>query len=191
MFTSGAALASSSTLDRGDPVRALIDPTPQELPPGEKLKLQQPIVIDGIRYTPEEFQQFAPPIIHYVVDENSEREGVIYGFKTSEELKQYLMDQGSMPAVQSANTPLSCQSFFYEHWYYGGASFSIPAGTSLNSLGSWWNDRISSVRTTCGSWTVLYEHWYFGGQRVWLGANTNWGSMGPWNDLASSLEVYW
>ena len=71
----------------------------------------------------------------------------------------------------------------YEHVNWGGAS----AQTSLNwsVVGSWWNDRISSIVVLGGVWR-LYEHRDYGGQSWDYGPGQY--AQIP-NDIVSSFKL--
>ena len=53
-----------------------------------------PVIVDGVRYKPEEISRFNGQVLRFVWDEQAEEEeGVIYAFTTVEGLEQYLREQ--------------------------------------------------------------------------------------------------
>ena len=76
----------------------------------------------------------------------------------------------------------------YEHINFGGLS----AQTSLNwyFVGSFWNDRISSVVVLGGVWR-FYEHWHYEGRYWDVGPGYyHWvEEIGIPNDLISSFQL--
>jgi hypothetical protein len=169
-----------------------------------------PILVDGRKYTAEELRAADIHLAHYVLDARSAELQVVQGFRTSEDLKNYLHATNQFPSLQPRGAQqFNCNpySVFFEHAGYGGASFSVYPGWTYNTLGSFWNDRISSIwGTQCGSWTLAGEHTYFGGYWLWIGRAWAVYNLSPWgwytgvwpfrrwhswNDRISSVRVYW
>lgn len=76
----------------------------------------------------------------------------------------------------------------FEHIDFGGANEI----TSLNwyFVGSWWNDRVSSIVVISGTWR-FYEHWHYEGRYWDLGPGYyRWvGDVGIPNDVISSFQA--
>jgi hypothetical protein len=167
---------------------------------------QMPIVIDGVRYAPEEISQFNGRVLRYVLDQHGQSEGVIYAFTTLEGLTQYLKAQwGWAPGSSSARSmgsaivrPMSDSywTVFYADAYYAGSTIlSAPnaAISDLSTVSPGWNDRISSVKVATGSaWATLYADTSYAGDQLWMQRGTEWSSLAGsgWDNRASSLKVW-
>ncbi|WP_342380892.1 hypothetical protein NVS55_14590 [Myxococcus stipitatus] len=227
MLTGGTALAQNiepvPPHDTGDlpnkegklervPLSKVLRDAPREdieNQPVEGFLPELPILVDGVKYTAKEIQEKDIHLSHYVLDGRSAELAVVQGFRTTEQLKEYFAATGQFPSEQPTGQQLAnCNpwSVFFEHSWYGGASFSVYPGWGYPTLG-WWNDRISSLWSTqCGRWTLVTEHAWYGGHVLWIGrawAIPNMGSYGwytgwwpfrrwhSWNDRVSSVAVYW
>ena len=167
---------------------------------------QVPIVIDGVRYAPEEISQFNGRLLRYVLDQHSQAEGVIYAFTTLEGLTQYLKDQWgwepTSPSMRSMKSGIvrpmsdSYWTVFYADAYYAGSTIlSAPnaAISDLSTVSPGWNDRISSVKVATGSaWATLYADTSYAGDQLWMQRGTEWSSLAGsgWDNRASSLKVW-
>jgi hypothetical protein len=164
-----------------------------------------PVLVDGVLYSPEELEKHGIKVVRFLLDEESEAKGTLRGFTNAASLQEFLVKQGRMPTDEPQSPrAASCPSYFYEHWYYGGNWFNMHAGSAYPWLGSW-NNRISSVSTTCASWTVLYSLPFYVNQQLWIGRYTNVPELGrygywrwwwgwkwrSWNDNAMSVAVFW
>ncbi|PID46929.1 MAG: hypothetical protein CSB47_01740 [Proteobacteria bacterium] len=75
----------------------------------------------------------------------------------------------------------------YEHINYGGAAFSMAPGRNISHIGSWWNDRISSIKVNKSCKLIAYQHINYAGDKRVFTANTSFvGNL--WNDQISSLR---
>jgi hypothetical protein len=167
---------------------------------------QMPIVVDGVRYAPEEISQFNGRVLRYVLDQHSQSEGVIYAFTTLEGLTQYFKDQWgwepTSPSARSLGTGIvrpmsdSYWTVFYADAYYAGSTIlSAPnaAISDLSTVSPGWNDRISSVQVSTGAaWATLYADTSYGGDQLWMQRGTEWSSLAGngWDNRASSLKVW-
>lgn len=167
---------------------------------------QMPIVVDGVRYAPEEISQFNGRVLRYVLDQHSQSEGVIYAFTTLEGLTQYFKDQWGWeptgPSARSLGTGImrpmsdSYWTVFYADAYYAGSTIlSAPnaAISDLSTVSPGWNDRISSVQVSTGAaWATLYADTSYGGDQLWMQRGTEWSSLAGngWDNRASSLKVW-
>ena len=161
------------------------------------------IIVDGVRYAPEDISRFDGQILRYVLDERGERVGVIHGFTTVEGLMQYLKEQwGWEPAtVEAAPVVLQLDSdsywtVFYENNNYGGSTLSAAPNVVIPNLGNispGWNDRISSVKVATGvAWATLYADNDYAGDQLWMQRGTEWSSLSGsgWDNRASSIKVW-
>lgn len=159
-----------------------------------------PVIVDGVRYEPDEISRFNGQVLRFVWDERAEKEGVIYAFTTVEGLEQYLREQWGWPSSQESTTSdgqiAGLWTNFYKHWWYGGAVFGSAPGVGwpdLRVAPAGWNDRISSVQVaTEASGATLYEHVNFGGAQFWMQSGSNYPVLWwhGWNDRASSVIVW-
>ncbi|MGD8501574.1 MAG: hypothetical protein PVJ86_13055 [Phycisphaerales bacterium] len=129
-----------------------------------------PVVVDGVRYEPEEISRFNGQVLRFVADERTGREGVIYAFATVEGLEKYLKEQWDWPPSQESqesekseisNTSILIVEWpkFYQHWWYGGDRLEVKPGHGVEDLGIvGFDDEISSLKVgPDASWIVLYE----------------------------------
>lgn len=72
-------------------------------------------------------------------------------------------DRGPFQPLETEEANRLPEVVIYEHINFGGRS----ARTNLAwyYVGDWWNDRISSIVVTSGTWR-FYEHWHYEG-RYW------------------------
>jgi len=160
-----------------------------------------PVVVDGVRYAPEDISRFNGVVLRYVLDEQGKSEGVIYAFTTVEGLTTYLKDRwGWQPAsagaavVQPASD--SYWTVFYDDPLYAGSTLSAAPGALIPILGNispGWNDRISSVKVTTGAaWATLYADINYGGDQLWMQRGTEWLWLvqNGWDNRASSIKVW-
>jgi hypothetical protein len=165
-----------------------------------------PIVVDGVRYAPEDISHFNGVVLRYVLDDRDKSEGVMYAFTTVKGLTTYLKDQwGWQPAsavtagaadtaVQPAND--SYWTVFYDDAYYAGSTLLTAPGAVIPDLGAIspaWNDRISSVQVSTGAaWATLYADINYGGDQLWMQRGTQWPWLASngWDNRASSIKVW-
>ncbi|MDA8217873.1 MAG: hypothetical protein M0Z94_09690 [Dehalococcoidales bacterium] len=170
-----------------------------------------PVVVDGVRYQPEEISRFNGRALRFIWDKKSAAEGVIYAFTTAQGLERYLKEQwnwspsakpptaGSSATLAEPSAIIGPESvdpywtLFYEHDGFDGNSIRLEPGACFGDLTSWpagWNDRISSLKVaTAASWTVLYEDIMMSGSQHWEQSGVERPSLSPfgWNDRASSV----
>lgn len=152
-----------------------------------------PVIIDGIKYEPEQIYLFDGQRLRFTVDNKNN----LYAFTTEKAIDKFHQKQ----RVLSRETPgdvflmSAGYSYFYEHMYFGGTGLAVPPGYPggyIANLGVM-NDKISSfilddvIYKAC-----LFEDLYYGGdvfERVGGTMITSLWIFG-WNDRASSLKVY-
>lgn len=149
-----------------------------------------PIMIDGIKYAQDD--SHVKKVTQFVFDDKAKAEGVVYGFTNQDHLNAHLQsavverkkDTGSNTVTSQA---VYYKSYFYENSKFGGNSFG--ASSNISWVGSYWNDRISSL--TAGynhNWTVMCWNINYGGARFWVQSGINVSYVGStWNDKASSI----
>jgi hypothetical protein len=124
----------------------------------------------------------AVPDLTNAVDFPAEPSGETGGKK--EESKALGIDDGAGFAA-SVHLP---EVVFYEHIDFGG----VEVRTNLNwyFVGSFWNDKISSIIVVSGTWR-FYEHWHYEG-RFWdlRPGYYRWvEAVGIPNDIISSFQA--
>ncbi|MCU0350805.1 MAG: hypothetical protein MUF43_08245 [Flavobacterium sp.] len=178
-------------------------------------KAYSAVVVDGVTYSPAQFNdRFSRTTLYSAI--NTTDDSVIptmYSFTSREGLERFagrLPKSGSLPEARAMGGIMSkeyssavermasCKSFtrLFEHKNCNGAEFTAQVGWGYNFAGpfSWWNDRVSSLRTANnGSWTVLHQHSNWTGNQLWIQHTclrikklSNYG----WNDVASSVDVF-
>jgi len=189
---------------------AFADPDPKlEEEPGEDGFIPEaPILLDGKLYSPKELSDAGVHLAHYVLDERSAEMGVVQGFRSADELQNYLEKTGKMPSDEPTEAKALCNpfSYFYDGILYSGPYFTVYPGMGYPWLGSF-DNRITSVRSTqCGRWTLLTSLPQFQGRKLWL--YRNWAvpylgfygyitfswpffTWNSWNNRASSVAVFW
>jgi hypothetical protein len=189
------------------PARA--DPTP---PPvtghgsARAIVPQVTVVVNGKRYTPQEFADSMSGIKYFTVPAGSQTENVVYGFtdKASYDRETARMDRdaASMRAQQIASSWDTVT--YYEDIYYGGDQFALGAHQSISNLTNhWahcglfgcsanWNDRISSLVTGAYN-TKLWADSDFDDTTgvIYFGTYMNVGDLRAygWSDVASAVAV--
>lgn len=144
-----------------------------------------PVILDGVKYTAEEFNATYGPetILHYLVtDENPD---TLYAFKTEKDLENYLKSQGHevdfSEDTMIETTPLQTPSFgsdfslFIDNPWIGGWAFYLDRGYSSCNLGSYDNDISVVVPTDYSAYTRLYDY-----SGCWWSTLTIYTSGGPW-----------
>ena len=160
-----------------------------------------PINVDGVLYAPEEISRFNGQVLFYVLDQHTEREGVMVAFTSEKGLMEYLKEQWSWEPGSGAGGGVQLDSdsywtVFYSDAYYAGSTIISAPGAAISNLGNispGWNDRISSVSVSTGAaWATLYVDINYGGDQLWMQRGTEWGWLlfNGWDDRASSLKVW-
>lgn len=80
--------------------------------------------------------------------------------------------------------PAGC--VYYEHAEFQGASFAVNGSSSLDYVGQYWNDRISSIACSPYCTVTVWEHANYGGRSWRTGGRVPYVGQG-WNDRVSSL----
>jgi hypothetical protein len=153
-----------------------------------------PVIIDGIKYEPEQIHLFDGQRLRFTVD----NENNLYAFTTEKAIDRFHQEQRALLSVETPGDVVLMSagySYFYEHIYFGGSALAVPPGYPggyVPNLGIM-NDKISSFILDSGIYKAcLYEDLYYGGdvfERVGGTMITSLWIFG-WNDRASSLKVY-
>ncbi|MDD5122174.1 MAG: hypothetical protein PHX97_02195 [Dehalococcoidales bacterium] len=145
---------------------------------------QVPVIIDGIKYKPEDVTLFNGQRLHFTVGENKE----LYAFSDIKELEEFLQSQ-----YGSGNSALEADAaVLYEHITYLGSTLGMPPHELLvNFVDLDFNDKASSWVVAGNIMATIWEHIEFGGNSLSLG-----NGMYPFlalygfNDKASSAYAY-
>jgi len=153
-----------------------------------------PVIIDGIKYEPEQIHLFDGQRLRFTVD----NENNLYAFTTEEAINRFHQEQRELLSREAPGDVVLMSagySYFYENMYYGGSSLAVPPGYPggyVANLGVM-NDKISSFTLDGGIYKAcLYEDLNYGGdvfERVG-GTSISLLWIFGWNDRASSLIVY-
>jgi hypothetical protein len=156
--------------------------------------------VDGIVYSPEQFEQrFTTQSLHWVDDPEAEAQGLLIAFTTEEKRDAALgLDKPEGQRLSARPSAASAPLFpmVNKHDSYHGPSVQVRENKA--SLGSF-NDEASSVETFDFGLT-LYEHTNYRGCSLFLRPNTNISdlddrrrcSINPfktWNDNVSSIKL--
>lgn len=119
-----------------------------------------PIVVDGIKMSPEEISKYDGQPLYYLVNDQARSEGVVYIFTTLERLIGF--EEVAQSTEMSNNIMSSCTdpSAFYNDPSFGGTPLYRAPGQSANlyNIAFYaYNYNIESVKTTdCNVYTKLY-----------------------------------
>jgi hypothetical protein len=153
-----------------------------------------PIIIDGVRYKPEEVTRFNGQSLIMFANEQVEKEGVIYAFTTEKKAQEYVSslnvtDSGTsiIPQAHGSRTTI-----IYKNSNYSTEIDTGDCGESWNLTGSD-DNQASSVRAAhcAAGYTKLYNYYNLGGSSLWItmGFDVENLSVYGWNDKASSYKV--
>lgn len=160
-----------------------------------------PVVIDGVRYEPQEITRFNGRALHFVAEPQAQRPALIRAFTSLQAAQDYTRRQSGSPT--GTLTPLSAvdsKAHFYQH-NFSGNEFTREPGEGEPDLRRvncflWWctdiDNQVSSVAASrTSSYTVLYDYYNYYGNSLWIPAGTtadvSYLSWYGWNDRASSV----
>ena len=149
-----------------------------------------PVVINGIRYRPEDIHLFDGHRLGFTVG----KDGVLYAFTSDEALGKFEQEQG---VSMAGSTVFDTLSYFYEHINGGGSWVAGPPGTEIPNLSQLpvnLDNKISSEYiNSAATSATLFDDYDYRGDYLDIPGNTyvpDLRSYG-WNDKASSLIVWW
>lgn len=175
---------------------------------------QMKLEIDGTSYKPEEIKLFNGKKLHFVVNNKTDAQGIMIGFSTQDNLKEYLKSKkvrysdntdAMIDTNQSMKYRVPSVGKAYEHINFRGKVLILPTLNNRyryadlrnyyrDSFLWWywndWNDVISSIKVF-DFWVVFHEHIHYGGDDFMMEPRTeirNLVSYG-WNDKISSIAV--
>ncbi len=168
-----------------------------EDPTVEDRTIDVDVVVDGVRYEPDQMEQFEGDALHYVLDAQAQADGVIYAFHSLDDRASFVTEREPAILAQESQeltfrAPLTF-SKFYDWVDYDELFGKLKKGQSISSLANHpdYNDNdISSVKCRVGAYTYLYDFAAFGGGSLLCRAiNVEDLGLYGWNARASSLEV--
>jgi hypothetical protein len=149
-----------------------------------------PVLINGVKYAQND--PHVEKVTQFVLDDAAKAQGVVFGYTSKDQANAQLKSAETLRAkslVKNTITPQNSYyySYFYEHATYGGNSFH--ADYNISWVGSYWNDRISSLLAGYNhAWTVLCWDINYGGAQFWVQSGLDVSYVGStWNDKASSI----
>jgi hypothetical protein len=152
-----------------------------------------PVIIDGIKYQPEQIYLFDGQQLGFVAGDD----GLLYAFTTEAGIHRFIKGKNGLSASsEKSKLPLSkdTMSHFYLDAFLAGDKLDVAYTVDYSSLSSLWNNLISSleVSTEC-TYCRIYEYANFQGDyhQTSGGDTEQWLDYYGWNDRASSiLHVY-
>ncbi|MCH9687271.1 MAG: hypothetical protein K0V04_37905 [Deltaproteobacteria bacterium] len=155
------------------------------------------VILDGVRFQPEDMEQFEDQDLHYYIDAQAQSEEIIYAFSDIEDRNAFMVERE--PAIEAYEAdqltfraPLT-YSKFYDFFDFDTKFGQLKKGQSISNLGShpdYNNDDISSVKCRLNAWTFLWANTNFNGSSLTCRAiNIDNLSDHSFNQIASSLEV--
>lgn len=153
-----------------------------------------PVIVDDVRYAPEEITRFNGQPLVMFANEQVEKEGVIRAFTTEEKaqefvssLKMMALDINAIPRSQLGIT------LVFKDINYGNKIDDGSCGEAWNLTGSDDNAASSVITAHCssGSYTKLYDNYNLSGSSLWITTGFDPDDLRDygWNDRASSYEV--
>lgn len=151
-----------------------------------------PVVIDGIRYEPEQIHLFDGQRLGFTVG----NDGGLYAFTTEEGMERFQQEQrklqSGLETSESDSGIRDTLSYFYEHWYYGGDWVACAPGYGFATLGPLDNEISSFIANSAASKVRLFEDTWFQGDYFERPGGTSISVLWVfgWNDRASSVFAY-
>ena len=142
-----------------------------------------PVIIDGIKYKPEEINLFNGKRLWFIVGPD----GNLYAFTTTEGLERFQVENRPVSIMSDGD------SLFYWNIWYSGESFGLAPGYGfpyLSDLG--FDNAVSSVRATpTAAWTYIFDDTGYQGDSFAMAGGSNYSMLyfQGWNDRASSAWV--
>ena len=141
------------------------------------------VIIDGIKYKPEDISQFNGKRLHFI----SGKDGNLYAFTTREGLERFEIQNRSLSILSDG------LSYFYMDVWYTGSSFGILPGNGYDVLAQMgFDNAISSAKASPSTpRTVIYDLQYYQGDSYDLQGGHGYSMLyfQGWNDRASSVFV--
>lgn len=178
----------------------------EEKPTGNQHQVPEiPVVIDGVKRPAEAVREYNGRPLYFVVDEQAQREGVLYTFTSKEKFEAHITTHSLAQANLSDGTIglfhqnyNDYDTYFIEGPWYANCVLPLPVGSSivtlkgLNRCGNGdWNDDISSVQATPnGGGSYLYTDAYYSGSVLYVAPGRDIPELRPYgfHNNVSSLR---
>jgi hypothetical protein len=167
----GAAIGMTAALAVGGVASA----SAAENDPSLISSLTRPVVLDGKRYTPKQFQKFDGQRLLFVLGSREEDAGAVAAFRTKAELKRYLRATDRVPRDSKKKARASYngwETVFYADWFLEGPAISVTGNSSNGYLAQscmywtlWWcnttwDNQISSAKTGYSGAYLYNRPWH-------------------------------
>lgn len=180
-----AVLAIASSVSAGDSGRE--SRSPRALQREGRVLPRVPVVVDGVRYAPEEMSGFQGQRLFYVADPEAIEQGFVWAFTTVAGADEHLAREAAEPRLEK-----TCPIARFNKVAYGtGTDWLIMyCGQTTSYVGSNWNNTISYVEGG-GSYTILYSIDSFGGDTFTVAGGATVQDLHPYgfNNRTSSIKV--
>ena len=158
---------------------------------------QVPIVVDGVKMSPEKITKFNGQTLFYLVDDRARSEGVVLLFTTLMGIEEHIKSTARNLKWTHAKPSLShCTTGSQKSLLYGLDNYQsfledVGPDEGFNLLGSANNETNSVKATRCNEYTKLYDGDNLTGSSLWLACCGDTPSLGiyGWNNRASSVRV--
>lgn len=150
---------------------------------------QCPVIINGIKYKPEEITKFNGQRLHFTTD----KAGSLYAFTDAKAMEAFIENEYGPVFELAINDKdvlaLSSQSELFENWLYSGDVLFLSPGNQLPQLFGW-DNRISSAKITSSAPVTLWDSAWYGGDSFTMMPGSNHSALAfeGWNDRASSIS---
>lgn len=159
---------------------------------------QIPIVLDGVKMSPEEITKFDGQVLYYIVDKKAQDEGVVYVYTTLDSITRHYESTKSKDAPNFAPTGcLNANTAWKDKWHNdaGGRMYITPGDEHSFATGQTYasfNNNIESTHVNfCSNYLKLYDNTDYTGSQLWLATNGWTGDLGiyGWNNRAGSVRA--
>jgi hypothetical protein len=138
-----------------------------------------PVIVDGVRYEPEEISRFNGILLRFVITSDSAREGRMYAFTSDEGLQGFLSEHGGLPSDEVREGGMEGVDYYVSE--SGGPPPPPPEGSTIPNV------QLASY------WTKFFEHINYNGKQFGSAPGVGWPDLRytppGWNDIISSLQV--
>lgn len=138
-----------------------------------------PVIVDGVRYPPEEISRFNGTLLQFVLTADAVQEGYMYAFTTDERLLEFLSEHGQLPSGDLREGGIEGVD------YYVSEGGEPPLPTLEGSP-------VSACEPS-DYWTKFFKDINCGGGVFGSAPGVEWSDLRyrpeGWNDVISSLVV--
>lgn len=138
-----------------------------------------PVIVDGVRYEPEEISCFNGTPLQFVLTFDAVQGEYMYAFTTDEGLLEFLSGRGGLPSGDIREGSIEGLDYYVSEG--GEPPPPPPEGATVPSV------------LPASYWTRFFEHINYGGKEFGSAPGVCWPDLryNPpgWNDIISSLKV--